>query len=106
MSALQLIAAHFLCDFALQGDYMARVKNPHGLAPEWFWAMAGHGAIHGCAVAMITGSLLLGMLEWALHCCIDILKCDGRISYNTDQALHLGCKAFYVAWALVWRYPW
>lgn len=96
MIALQLIAAHFLCDFALQGDYMARVKSPKSGAVEWRWAMYGHGAIHGCAVAMVTGSVALGLVEWAAHVAIDHAKCAGAINYHVDQWLHLTCKAAYI----------
>lgn len=100
MTFLLLVGAHFFFDFGGQGDYMARAKAPRG-APEWPWALFGHGAIHGAAVALITGSTVLGCFEWFLHSWIDAAKCEGAISYHADQALHLLCK---VAWALALAY--
>ena len=41
--------------------------------------------------------LVLGTLETIAHFAVDDAKCQGRISYNLDQALHLGCKIAWVA---------
>ena len=106
MSALQmlcaLIAAHALCDYPLQGDFLAKAKNrfePVAGVP-WFQAMGAHVAIHGGAVGLITGVWWLGIAEAVAHFAIDDWKCSRSISFNGDQALHLLCKAAWVAIAL------
>lgn len=94
-----LIVGHAVADYPLQGEFLAKAKNrfkPVSGAP-WYQAMGAHGVIHGGVVGCITGSLLLGVLECALHIVIDDLKCAARIGYNLDQGLHLGCKVLWVA---------
>jgi hypothetical protein len=95
-----LIAGHALCDYPLQGDFLARAKNRAAPLPgvPWYQALGSHAIIHGGAVALLTGIPLLGLAEAALHAFIDDLKCTGRIGFNTDQFLHVACKA---AWAIV-----
>jgi hypothetical protein len=97
---LYLFALHFLCDFALQGDYMARAKNPFADKPasEWFWALGGHSLIHGAAVCLLLG-WRLGMAEAVAHCVIDYAKCARRVSYDLDQASHLLCKLIWLSLA-------
>ena len=90
-----LLVAHALCDFPLQNDYLARAKSKWGGHAEWPWALAAHALIQGGGVALVTGSVLLGIAEAAVHAAIDHVKCAGRISYSDDQLLHVACK---VAW--------
>lgn len=98
-----LIAAHFLLDLVLQPQAMANGKNRrHGIHleasngfPPWPYWMTGHASGHGAAVLLITGQLWLGLVETALHWIIDFTKCEGRINFHTDQALHLVCKFGY-----------
>jgi hypothetical protein len=85
-----LLAAHALCDFALQNDYVAREKA------NSLVVMASHAVLHGAAVTLLTGSLVLGCVETVLHAAIDTAKCRGRIGFNTDQLLHVACKVGYV----------
>ena len=94
---LLLWMGHFLCDFALQSDRMAREKCPgcsHTL--PWGWWLTAHGAIHGLAVALLSGLPALGAAETAIHIVIDYNKCRGRINFTTDQLLHLLCKLLWV----------
>lgn len=93
-----LVALHLLCDYPLQGDFMAKGKNKRAPIPgvPWYTVMASHAFLHATAVAALTGSLTCVVLEFSSHFLIDTLKCEGKISFNTDQALHVAMKAFYV----------
>ena len=93
-----LVAAHAVADYPLQGEFLARAKNrfqPMAGVP-WYQALGAHAVIHGGMVGLITGSLLLGVLETLVHFVIDDRKCAGWIGFNTDQALHVACKAVWV----------
>ena len=96
---LGLVVVHFLCDYPLQGDFVARGKNRHTAIPgvPWYHPMLAHSAIHGGGVAVVTGYWQLGVLEAICHFGIDCLKCEGQTSLTTDQILHLTCKALWVA---------
>lgn len=98
-----LLAGHALCDYPLQGDFLARAKNRFAALPgvPWYQALGAHAIIHGAAVALITGMPLLGLAEALCHAIIDDMKCAGRISFNGDQAMHVFCKAVWVTVALV-----
>lgn len=93
-----LIVGHCLADYPLQGEFLSRGKNRFHPLPEipWYQAMFAHTAIHAGFVGVITGSLWLGLAELVAHAIIDDRKCAGKISFNTDQALHLGCKVLWV----------
>lgn len=100
---IALIGAHLFLDYAGQGDFMAKAKNeatPVGGVP-WATVMWSHAAIHGAAVALITGLPTLFLAEMGAHASIDRAKCRGLISFNEDQAWHLGCKFAWFAGA-VW----
>lgn len=87
-----MIAGHFVADYPMQGDFLAKAKSD---GPLRVWHLFGHGAIHGGSVLLVTGSLLLCILETIAHMVIDESKVRNRISFATDQALHFGCK---LAW--------
>lgn len=98
-----LLVAHFVCDYPLQGDTTAREKNRHSDTPlqgfvPWPYWLTAHALMHGGAVALVTGSVVLGMAETACHWVIDFGKCEKWYSIHADQALHLACK---VVWLLV-----
>lgn len=95
---LLLIFGHFLMDYPLQGDFLARGKNRHNPLPgvPWYHALGAHAVLHGGAVGIITGVWWLGVLETALHAVTDDLKCAGKIGYSTDQFIHIACKALYI----------
>lgn len=96
-----LIAAHFIIDYPLQGDTTAREKNRHSTSelqkyvPYGYW-MTAHALMHGAAVAYITHSVWLGLLETTCHWAIDYGKCEKWYNIHADQALHLGCKLVWV----------
>lgn len=109
MSSLEMLvymlAAHALCDYALQGDWLSKAKNPTlDLVPGeriWPLALASHAIIQAVAVQIITGSWLICVIEFVAHFVIDFSKCSGRFGYNVDQYLHIGCKIAYAAMLLV-----
>jgi len=103
-----LMMGHALADFALQSDSMARGKNLHspilnvpaGQKPQvcWQYWLAAHGLIHGLMVSLVTGNLLLGLLETLAHCAIDFGKCDNYYGIHEDQLMHFACK---VLWSIL-----
>lgn len=127
-----MLAAHALCDYPLQGDWLSKAKNhnfvltknglehrdkfmsvsgpefvyPKGSETIWPGALAAHAAIHGAAVYMITGSPILGVLEFVAHALIDFTKCEGLIGYNIDQTLHVLCKVLWMVCLLYWGLGW
>lgn len=95
-----LLVAHAVCDYPLQGDFLAKAKNHRQPIPgiPFYQALAAHALIHAGAVAFLTGSIWLGLLEFIAHIVIDYAKCDGLSTLNQDQALHVACK-------VVWIWP-
>jgi hypothetical protein len=97
MTFLALLFAHALCDYPLQGDFLAKAKNR--LQPivgvPWWQALIAHGTIHAGAVYLVTDSLLFALFEFGAHMLIDDAKSAGRINYSMDQFLHVACKAAY-----------
>lgn len=98
-----MIVWHALADYPLQGDFLAKAKNRTAHIPgvPWYQALGAHAAIHAGGVGVITGSVWLGLAEFAAHFLIDDAKCKGRIGFNTDQALHMVCKLVWVAIAVL-----
>ena len=105
-----LCIGHAVADFPLQGEYLAtgknrrfliRMQDPSRPPHIWVVCMAAHCLIHAGSVWLITGSALLAAVELVIHCAIDVAKCEGKTTFNQDQALHVLCKMAYVgvAWA-------
>ena len=106
--SFMLLFGHCLADAVLQPSSMSNGKRrntpidmskvPPGQKPInlWYMWMTHHAVINGGVVAIITGRYELGILETVLHWIIDFFKCENKYSPNVDQALHLGCKLFYV----------
>ena len=94
-----MLAAHALCDYPLQGDWLSKAKNPKlDLVPGeriWPLALVSHALIQAAAVQLITGSWSLFAIEFCAHFAIDYSKSTGRFGYNTDQYLHIACKIAY-----------
>jgi hypothetical protein len=93
--ALMLLAAHWVADYPLQGDFLATAKFK---GPLREYHLVAHAGIHAGAVALVTGSVWLGLIEWLLHTAIDEAKVRGKTSFAVDQTLHILCKAAYVAY--------
>jgi hypothetical protein len=104
---LTLVAAHALCDYPLQGDFLSKAKNRAAPIPgvPWWQALMAHSFIHGGAVAIITGSWWLGLAEIAVHAFTDDAKCQGQIDFNTDQAIHIAAKSFWAVLAVNFVLP-
>lgn len=116
MSALELVfrllCGHALADFALQTEWIARNKNRHAVpmgydpalhGPKqsiWPYVLSAHALIHGLAVFLATGSYILGAAESVVHWLIDFGKCERWYGVHLDQAMHLGCKALWIALAM------
>jgi len=95
-----LLVGHGLADYPLQGDFLARGKNHKSPIPgiPWYQCLFWHSLIQGGMVALITGSVLLGVLETIAHAITDYTKSEGKISLNEDQYIHISFKAI---WALL-----
>jgi len=99
---------HALADFSLQGDFLSQAKNRHADVAKffgengqprdlWIHALTAHALIHAGAVWLVTGSVVLGVVELVLHWIIDYAKCENWTSFSLDQYLHLACKVAYAA---------
>lgn len=106
--AFLLLAGHAVADFALQGPHIATGKNRHRktepppgqtYTPCWSYFLTAHVLIHGLAVYLATGAIVLGLLETVFHWWIDFFKCENVYGVHTDQFLHLFCK---LVWLFVW----
>ena len=90
---------HALCDSALQPPHLSKMKyrrNPEGAGGQWVLGLTSHALIHAGGVALVTGNVVLGMLEFMAHWAIDAGKGEGAYGCMADQALHGMCK---VLWA-------
>lgn len=97
---------HVFGDYPLQGSFLAMGKNRNldasvlfggSKAPKdlWVHTLTAHCMVHSGIVWMITGSGLLALIELVLHWITDFIRCDKKISYNTDQFIHFACKLLY-----------
>lgn len=93
-----LLFCHYLADYPWQGDFLAKAKNRLNPIPgvPWYQAMVGHCAIQAGFVGLVTGSVVLAVLEFGVHFITDDAKCMNRINYNADQAIHIACKGLWV----------
>lgn len=97
---LLLFAGHALCDYPLQGDFLAKGKNHKApiLGVPFYHCLLAHALIHAGMVYLATRSLWMALAELAIHTATDYAKCDGRISFDQDQAIHYACK---ILWAVL-----
>lgn len=93
-----LLIAHAVCDFPLQGDFLAHGKNHRDPIPgvPWFICLLAHALIHAGGVALVTGSVAAGLAEFAVHALIDFGKCQGWYGFGHDQALHVFTKPLWL----------
>jgi len=101
-----LLIGHAICDFPLQGPFLAAAKNRHTPVPTpkggeplprnvWAYALSAHSLIHAAPVWLITGSATLALVEVVLHWIIDYSKCEGCMHFGADQLFHVLCKLGY-----------
>lgn len=95
-----MVCGHFVADITFQPDFVAKFKARSASIPAipWYYVLTSHAATHAVAVALVTGSVLIGSLELVAHWIIDAAKCEGLTGIHTDQTLHMACK---VAWLSV-----
>jgi hypothetical protein len=94
-----LAVSHAVCDMGLQPERLSRMKyrrQPEGQGGRWMLGLTCHALIHAGGVALVTGSVALGLLEFLAHWAIDAGKGEGWYGIKLDQALHATCK---VLWA-------
>lgn len=98
-----LMVGHFIADYPLQGDFLAKAKNRYNPIPgvPWYHALTAHCFIHAGAVFFITGHLWAALIEFMCHFAIDDMKCAGNLTYNQDQFLHILTKLLIVLVAVV-----
>ena len=104
-----LLIGHMVADYALQTEFLAVGKNHRRPKPlpgvfgetrgVWVHCLTAHSLIHGGAVWILTGSMLLALIETVLHWVIDFVKSEGLSNLHMDQFLHILCKVGYV-WAI------
>lgn len=104
-----LLCGHAVSDFMLQHPWVAQNKTRHaepaGYDPArhgprqliWPYVLTAHALTHGGLVAVVTGSVVLGIAETVAHWLIDFGKCERWYGIHTDQALHVLCK---LVWCL------
>lgn len=125
MTAFELFAlmmlGHFLGDYPLQGEFLARGKNRSRPLPgfPWHQILFAHAVIHGGLVALavviagISGypellrlAVVFGLAETFVHVAIDDGKCRGTFGFNVDQSLHALCKLIWtIAAVLITEMP-
>lgn len=104
----QLLVGHVFGDFVFQRSIMATSKSRHAEIfktaskrfPPWYYWLGSHAIVHGGLVFIVTGNVLLGVIETVLHFAIDYSKCEHWIGVHTDQILHILCKVGYAYFIL------
>lgn len=83
-----LLLSHFVCDFSLQSDWVAKHKVP-GSAPFWLWVLVSHAATHAAGTYLVTHSVQASVTQLAAHLLIDFFKGIGTYGFDFDQWLHI-----------------
>ncbi len=100
--ALMLLAAHWLCDYPLQGQFLSDAKQS---GPLRIYHLIAHSGMQGAGVAVVTGNIWLGLAEWLAHTFIDEAKVRGRTTFAQDQALHVACKIVWLVFLFLSAMP-
>lgn len=87
---LTLIAGHYLADFALQPDIIAKQKANALKTAMGTHVLTAHAAIHGLVAGLISQNFTVGIVVALTHWVIDFGKAAKRwYGINIDQALHI-----------------
>jgi hypothetical protein len=89
-----LLIGHALADYGIQSEYVATARSRKVVG--WFYPLTAHALIHGGIVAVVTGSIGLGIAEFVAHWFIDFGKGEGAYGIHADQFLHILCKVLWV----------
>lgn len=90
-----LMLVHYLADYPLQGEYLAKGKNRFDPNNKdiWFHCLFAHSMIHALLVFAVTGSYIAFIYQAVTHFWIDYDKCKGELTYTQDQLLHTSVMA-------------
>lgn len=102
-SLIMLFFYHFIADYILQSDTVAKYKNYHNPNEHvpWYYWMIAHASIHAIGIYYVTGMIELAICEVILHFLIDWGKCAKKYGIHTDQLFHILCKGGYIIWLLL-----
>ncbi|QIG71319.1 hypothetical protein EVB32_202 [Rhizobium phage RHph_TM39] len=99
----KLLVGHAIWDYPGQG-FLADLKNCNkdcksllksNFAVDkhaWMFGLFFHVLLHCGAVAFITQSVTATILEFVVHIITDHVKCKDKISFVTDQIIHILTK--------------
>ena len=86
-----LLLSHFIGDYVLQSDYIAKTKG------ENWWHLVVHSALYTFPFALMFGIDLRLLGLFINHFIIDALKARGHaINYVADQLLHMVSLIFFM----------
>ena len=87
----KLIACHFVGDYALQIDFIAKSKGSN------LWHMIAHCVLYTVPFAIVFGTDWRIDVILAMHFIVDSFKARWhKIGYASDQILHLATLAIYL----------
>ncbi|TLX12129.1 hypothetical protein [Rhizobium sp. MHM7A] len=78
----------------MEGQFLSDAKQS---GPLRVYHLIAHSGIQGAGVALVTGNIWLGLLEWLPHTMIGEAKVRRKTTFAQDKALHIACK---LAWLL------
>ncbi len=87
---LMLVAGHYLADYALQSDFMAKHKAEALKTAMGFHALTAHAAIQGLVAGLLSQNFTIGLVIFISHWIIDYGKAaKDWYDINVDQFLHI-----------------
>ena len=106
------VIGHYAADY-LQTGFTAKFKAPDSIR-GWQHILFGHASIQAVAIIVAMNylgydkstTLAIATIEMILHSLIDVGKCKDLFGFHTDQFLHIGCKAVYVALVMLPQLSW
>jgi len=87
---LMLVAGHYLADYALQSDFMAKNKADALKTAMGFHTLTAHAAIQGLVAGLLSQNFTIGIVVAITHWIIDYGKAAKNwYGINIDQFLHI-----------------